>query len=309
MDRTEASHGTKFNYQVKNRLNTSNWFLYQREIFSNYLPVFGEAGNELRNNKPFDLTEEPLRTELVHDRYINAQGEIVTSVKGRQWSAEIDGPDYAREKIKWEKRLDQLKSDKRQLWFLLMSSLSVPIYERVTSSPNFAQLTANGEIDTLGLWRLIQGTVMTHGTNTGPLIRQKWHALRQEDPSTGKVLSLRDLLIEFDGHISLLKGTTSEPTDADQVHQLVTALKKGRYDFVTTGIHTGVRTYLYKDLKEALLKLEEYGSLPALGTTNTDGDHHLRESAMYSNVPMNGKDKNKRNPGENRGRTVYPLPN
>ena len=292
MDR-DASSSNKLSYRVKNKLTSENWFLYQREIFSDFLPAFGDAGNEIREAKEFDMTLEPLRTVRVQDRIRDhITGAIKINAFGRPWDEAIDGPELMRNRTKWEKLVDTLKSDRKSLWLLLMNSLSRSIHERVTSHADFVLLTANGVVNTLGLWKMIQSAVVTHGTNTAPQIRQRWHALRQEDPETGKMMSLRELLVEFDGHISLLKGTKSEPDDDDQVHQLITAVNKSRYSHVITTIHTGLQNYSYKDLKAALLRLEEYGSLPPLNTDGTNGE--IQESAMYIANGSNKKGENKK---------------
>jgi hypothetical protein len=92
----------------------------------------------------------------------------------------------------------------------------------------------------------------------------------------------------------MLKGTTSEPSPADQVEQLLTSLMPGRYDHYTQRLHAE-RQYPNLDaLKEALIRIDD--RLPKIKTSKTNvttttesnaDNHAMMTTSIPNNVTVN----------------------
>lgn len=300
---------------VENLLTTQNWFTYKKEITSKFLNGFGRAGQEIKEEKAWDYAaEKPFRTDTVSEDckvldQTTGQYQIVT--RTRSWKQTIDAPNLHRDLTEYNRRFETYENYQGKLFGFLMNSVTPEVYDLVTSHADYATIEA--DTDTLKLWKLFKQVVAALGENTCGQVRQRWHMLRQTNEETGKTRSLRDLLAEFDGFLALLEGTQSDPSDKDKVSQLMTALTKNRYNFVTTPIISGLRKPpTYKKLKTLLLTLEDSGTLEPIVISqpkvpNTSGQefksNHLAMSTREHS--HEGANTNRYNTGTNGGRSNY----
>lgn len=237
---------------IKNKLNLENWFIWSNEI-AEYLNIFGEAGKEIRNEKKFDQ-EAPMRSMSVAERFIDASGNV--SHMERPWSSQLDEPGFQRRTADYEIEVKRLNENRAKLWVFLVSNSTDNVLQRVQRNRTTYDLLQTSS-DCLSLWSLLRQTNHDSGANTTSSIRTRFHALRQVNPVTNKVLPIRDFLLEFDGLASLLQNTTSAVTDHDKIEQLIEAIHSTRYDNVITALVTKTTDMDYISLKDALIRLED----------------------------------------------------
>ena len=268
---------------------------------------YGKAGQELREGELI-TSNKPYRSDDVNEERIDVTTNTVNIVQ-RPWNDKTDEQDYQRDMAIYSKEEAQYLKDKANLWIFIISNLTASVHSRIKVKLSYKEIQSTSDV--LRLWKLLFQTVKVVGANAGPGTRQHWHTLRQVDPETGSCKSLIEFLIEFENLLSILKGTESEPTDNEKVHQLIAAIKPQKYAYVTTPIITQrIKTITYQKLKDELMRLEEANLVseevferdPSVAMQVKEGEDILPNKRNKFINKNNYKNKNKNN-NNKEGRT------
>jgi len=281
-----------YKVSFKNKLNEDNWYVYYQEL-SDYLNAFGKAGQEIREGKRIEFTY-PVRTRIVTYTIMDEEGN--EEEVEREWKASDERQHLLKiDKIEASKEL--YNKQRAELWIFLVTNMEKEVLERLkTQQTEYDKLQT--DVDTLGLFELMKSKLLEADSNRAPLVRQRWHELRQVDPATGHTMSLMELLGKFESYIKMLHGTNSAPSMDDQVQQLLTALMPGRYSSYTERIITEKKTPDIQDMKECLMRLEN--SLPKLKNKPADipADNLAMLTLDKAKSNNNSNNKNNNNKGK-----------
>lgn len=237
-------------FSLKNKLTESNWYVYFQEL-SDFLNAFGKAGVEIRDDPQASFTE-PLRTENVNYQVLKDDGSITNT--NRPWNNK-DEPIFNSKYDKYIREVEKYEKDKSNLWIFIISNMDNQVLLRLKTQQNeYDSIQKNN--DTLGLFRLMKSKLLEATNNRASLLRKKWHELKQYNEITGEVVSLMEYLVQFESHLKMLKGTTSEPSKEDKVFTLSNGLIQRRYASYLERMSTENIAPDLQEMKDALVRLD-----------------------------------------------------